>query len=45
MKDTAEAIDGPTPVIRIHPRRVISVGIDQPDTAAHDLAISARTVG
>ncbi|MGZ8177386.1 PPOX class F420-dependent oxidoreductase [Williamsia sp. SKLECPSW1] len=45
IRGTAEAIDGSTPVIRIHPRRVISFGIDEPDTEAHDLTISARTVG
>jgi pyridoxamine 5'-phosphate oxidase family protein len=45
IRGTAEAIDGPTPMIRIHPRRVISFGIDEPDTEAHDLTVSARTVG
>ncbi|MEH3154309.1 MAG: PPOX class F420-dependent oxidoreductase [Gordonia paraffinivorans] len=45
IRGTAEAIDGTTPVIRIHPRRVISFGIDEPDTEAHDLTVSSRTVG
>ena len=45
IRGTAEAIDAPIPVIRIHPRRVISFGIDEPDTEAHDLTVSARTVG
>ncbi|WP_299570567.1 hypothetical protein [uncultured Williamsia sp.] len=45
IRGTAESVDAPTPVIRIHARRVISFGIDEPDTEAHDLTVSARTVG
>ncbi|MBE7161005.1 MAG: PPOX class F420-dependent oxidoreductase [Williamsia herbipolensis] len=45
IRGTADAIDGTPPVIRIHPRRVISFGIDEPDTEAHDLTVSSRTVG
>lgn len=44
VRGTAEAVDAPTALIRIHPRRVISFGIDEPDTEAHDLTVSARNV-
>jgi pyridoxamine 5'-phosphate oxidase family protein len=33
-----------TPIIRIHPQRVIGFGIDQVDTPAHSLQINARDI-
>jgi pyridoxamine 5'-phosphate oxidase family protein len=39
----AEAEGGP--LIRIHPERIISFGIDETDTPAHSLAVNARDVG
>jgi pyridoxamine 5'-phosphate oxidase family protein len=42
----AEALsteDGP--LIRLHPRRIISFGIDEPDTEAHRLTSNNRDVG
>jgi pyridoxamine 5'-phosphate oxidase family protein len=46
IRGTAEALtDGPHgPVIRIHPGRVISFGIDETDTPAHSLRVNARDV-
>ncbi|WP_250033572.1 PPOX class F420-dependent oxidoreductase [Paractinoplanes maris] len=52
IRGTAEAIDAPTdsahgsaaPIIRIHPRRILSFGLDQPDTEAHSLTLSSRDV-
>jgi pyridoxamine 5'-phosphate oxidase family protein len=52
IRGTAEALDSPTdsaygspsPIIRIHPRRILSFGLDQPDTDAHELTLSSRTV-
>jgi pyridoxamine 5'-phosphate oxidase family protein len=32
------------PLIRLHPRRIISFGIDEPDTEAHGLTINSRNV-
>jgi len=32
------------PLIRLHPRRIISFGIDEPDTAAHSLTTNRRDV-
>ena len=32
IRGAAEAVEGPVPIIRIHPRRIISYGIDQTDT-------------
>jgi pyridoxamine 5'-phosphate oxidase family protein len=32
------------PLIRLHPRRIISFGIDEPDTAAHSLTTNSRDV-
>ena len=41
----AEAIDeGGGPLIRIHPKRIISFGIDEPDTEAHQLTTNRRNV-
>jgi pyridoxamine 5'-phosphate oxidase family protein len=52
IRGDAEAIDTPTDsaggidgaIIRIHPRRIISFGIDDLDTEPHDLVPSRRTV-
>jgi pyridoxamine 5'-phosphate oxidase family protein len=38
----ADADDGP--IIRIHPERIISFGIDETDTPAHSLTVNARNV-
>lgn len=40
--DSASRFDGP--IIRIHPRRIISFGIDDQETESHDLVASKRTV-
>jgi pyridoxamine 5'-phosphate oxidase family protein len=32
------------PLIKLHPRRIISFGIDEPDTKAHSLTINSRNV-
>jgi pyridoxamine 5'-phosphate oxidase family protein len=37
--------DGGGAIIRIHPRRIISFGIDDPDRAPLELTVSRRTVG
>lgn len=47
VRGHAEALpaDGSTPaLIRIHPERIISFGLDEPDTEAHGLRINARDV-
>jgi pyridoxamine 5'-phosphate oxidase family protein len=43
IRGVAEAITDP-PLIRLHPRRVISFGIDEPDTEAHRLTVSKRDI-
>ena len=41
----AGAEAGPTgPIIRVHPRRIISFGIDDPDHAPHELVPNNRNV-
>jgi pyridoxamine 5'-phosphate oxidase family protein len=47
IRGRAETVtDGPAgPIIRIHPERVISFGIDETDVAAHSLTVNARNVG
>ena len=48
IRGHAEALpaDGTSPaLIRIHPDRIISFGIDEPDTDAHGLSVNARDVG
>ncbi|SFA73199.1 pyridoxamine 5'-phosphate oxidase family protein [Amycolatopsis marina] len=53
IRGYAEAIEQPTdssgnfrgPVIRIHPQRVISFGIDDLDTEPHKLVANKRDVG
>jgi len=32
------------PLIRLHPKRIISFGIDEPDTEAHSLTVNSRNV-
>jgi pyridoxamine 5'-phosphate oxidase family protein len=46
IRGHAEAIqDSPVgPIIRIHPRRVISFGIEETDTPAHSLTVNARDI-
>jgi pyridoxamine 5'-phosphate oxidase family protein len=45
IRGVAEATDeGGGPLIRIHPRRIISFGIDEPDTEAHQLTANRRNV-
>jgi pyridoxamine 5'-phosphate oxidase family protein len=44
IRGKAEAIDGPTPIIRVHPRRILSFGLDEPDTDAHELTLNSRSV-
>jgi pyridoxamine 5'-phosphate oxidase family protein len=52
IRGTAEALDAPAdsaygnpgPIIRIHPRRIIAFGIDQPDTEPHQLVPNNRDV-
>jgi pyridoxamine 5'-phosphate oxidase family protein len=47
IRGRAEAVlESPAgPIIRIHPERVISFGIDETDTPAHSLKVNARNVG
>jgi pyridoxamine 5'-phosphate oxidase family protein len=44
IRGVAEAITDPAPLIRLHPRRVIAFGIDEPDTEAHQLTVHSRDV-
>lgn len=52
IRGTAEAIDNPSDsasrvdgaIIRIHPRRVLSFGIDDLETEPHDLVANNRTI-
>ena len=44
VADALTAEDG-GPLIRLHPRRIISFGIDEPDTEAHNLTSHNRDVG
>jgi pyridoxamine 5'-phosphate oxidase family protein len=45
IRGVAEATDeGGGPLIRIHPRRIISFGIDEPDAEAHQLTANRRNV-
>lgn len=45
IRGDAEVIDTPGgPLIRIRPRRIISFGIDEPDTDAHRLTPNNRNV-
>jgi pyridoxamine 5'-phosphate oxidase family protein len=52
IRGTAEAIESPAdsgygsadPIIRIHPRRILSFGLDQPDAEPHELVPNIRDV-
>jgi pyridoxamine 5'-phosphate oxidase family protein len=45
IRGVAEALTSEhAPLIRIHPKRIISFGIDQPDTEAHSLTTNSRDV-
>ncbi|MEU4620201.1 PPOX class F420-dependent oxidoreductase [Actinoplanes sp. NPDC023801] len=44
IRGMGEAIGGAAPIIRIHPRRVIAFGLDEPDTDAHHLTVHRRDV-
>jgi pyridoxamine 5'-phosphate oxidase family protein len=45
IRGMAEALTTETgPLIRLHPRRIISFGIDEPDTEAHRLTSNNRDV-
>jgi pyridoxamine 5'-phosphate oxidase family protein len=53
IRGPAEAITAPAdstapvqgPIIRIHPRRIISFGLEDPDRDPHELAVSKRDAG
>jgi pyridoxamine 5'-phosphate oxidase family protein len=45
IRGLGEAIGGTEAIIRIHPRRIISFGIDTPDVAPYLLIPSKRNVG
>ncbi|KHD74970.1 PPOX class F420-dependent oxidoreductase [Actinoplanes utahensis] len=44
IRGRAEAIDGPEPLIRIHPERIIAFGLDE-DREGHQLTVHRRDVG
>jgi pyridoxamine 5'-phosphate oxidase family protein len=45
IRGLAEALTTPNgPLIRLHPKRIISFGIDEPDTEAHKLTTNSRNV-
>ena len=45
IRGVAEAIEEQgSPLIRIHPKRIISFGIDEPDAEAHSLTVNGRNV-
>jgi pyridoxamine 5'-phosphate oxidase family protein len=44
IRGHGEAVDGPDAIIRIHPRRVISFGVGEPDTEPHRLTVHRRDV-
>lgn len=45
IRGVAEALTTPNgPLIRLHPQRIISFGIDEPDTEAHRLTTNSRNV-
>nr|WP_285632964.1 PPOX class F420-dependent oxidoreductase [Lentzea sp. NBRC 102530] len=56
LRGRAEVIEEPTdsvigsaiglegPIIRFHPSRIVSFGIEEADTEAHELTVNARTV-
>ena len=45
IRGVAEAIEGEdAPMIRLHPKRVIAFGIDEPDNEAHKLTTNSRNI-
>jgi len=52
IRGTAEALSAPSdsafgttdPIIRLHPRRILSFGLDEPDTEPHALTLNSRDV-
>jgi pyridoxamine 5'-phosphate oxidase family protein len=44
IRGVGEAVDGPEPIIRVHPRRVIAFGLDEPDSEAHSLTVHKRDI-
>jgi pyridoxamine 5'-phosphate oxidase family protein len=45
IRGAAEALTTPNgPLIRLHPKRIISFGIDEPDVEAHSLRTNSRNV-
>ena len=45
IRGVADAMTTPNgPLIRLHPRRIISFGIDEPDVEAHSLRTNSRDV-
>jgi pyridoxamine 5'-phosphate oxidase family protein len=45
IRGVAEALQTDRgPLIRLHPKRVISFGIDEPDAEAHGLTVNSRTI-
>ena len=45
IRGVAEAIeDEDVPLIRLHPKRVIAFGLDEPDTEAHKLTTNSRNI-
>jgi pyridoxamine 5'-phosphate oxidase family protein len=45
IRGVAEALTtGDGPLIRLHPRRIIAFGIDEPDVEAHGLTVNSRNV-
>ena len=40
----ASAYGSPEPIIRLWPRRILSFGLDEPDTDAHELTLHSREV-
>ncbi len=45
VRGRAEAIDGPEPVIRIHPERIVGWGLDQTTTQRNARDVESRKVG
>ena len=48
VRGIAEAIDGPPPLIRLHPRRIVSWGLESTEPGAHharDVAAAGQSVG
>jgi pyridoxamine 5'-phosphate oxidase family protein len=44
IRGHGEAVEEPEPLIRIHPRRVIAFGLDEPDSDAHRLTVHKRDI-